>query len=224
MSLRYALLGLLAEEPASGYDLTKKFERLLQRYAWHAQHSQIYPELTKLAADGLVEVAAEGARGRRTYAITEHGREDLRRWMLNPPEIFNVRNEFVLRLFLLSTLERDQARAMLQWVADANDKELQALTDRVREFDASAGPDATSSMQRMVAEFGLRSFQVISDWARWAHDRIDDTPATGGPTRNRAKAPAKPSAKEPAKSPARQPAKASAGRGKRPSRKKSAAS
>jgi len=199
MSLRYALLGLLAEEPASGYDLTKKFERLLQRYAWHAQHSQIYPELTKLAADGLVEVAAEGPRGRRTYAITDRGREDLRRWMLNPPEIITVRNEFVLRLFLLSTLEPDQAKAMLRWVADANDKELQTLSDRVREFDANAGPDAPPSMQRMVAEFGLRSFRTIGDWARWAYDHIDDAAATGSPTRNRVKPPA--------------------GRAKRPSRK-----
>lgn len=53
-SLRYALLGLLAEEPASGYDLTKKFERMLQRYAWHAQHSQIYPELNRMAVDVAV--------------------------------------------------------------------------------------------------------------------------------------------------------------------------
>ena len=204
MSLRHALLGLLAEEPASGYDLTKKFERLLQRYAWHAQHSQIYPELTKLAADGLVEVVAEGPRGRRTYAITDRGRDDLRRWMLNPPETFTVRNELVLRLFLLYTLEPDQAKAMLRGVADANDKELQALTDRVREFDANAGPEAPPSMQRMIAEFGLRSFRTLSDWARWAHDRIEDTAAKGSRTRNRVKPPA--------------------GRAKRPSRRTSPAS
>src|SRR5688500_8244241 len=82
MSLRYALLGLLADEPASGYDLTRSFEKALRRYAWHAQHSQIYPELTRLAADGLVEIASEGARGRRVYSITEAGRTELRRWML----------------------------------------------------------------------------------------------------------------------------------------------
>jgi PadR family transcriptional regulator, regulatory protein AphA len=190
MSLRYALLGLLAEEPGSGYDLTKKFERLLERYAWHAQHSQIYPELTKLATDGLIEVAAEGPRGRRTYAITDDGREDLRRWMLNPPEIFTVRNELVLRLFLLSTLEPEQAKAMLRWVADAYETELKTLTDRVLEFDANAGPDAPPSMQRMVAEFGLRSFQVLGEWARWAHDRIDERPTKGSPPGKRAKAPA----------------------------------
>ncbi|WP_279579818.1 PadR family transcriptional regulator [Fodinicola feengrottensis] len=68
MSLRYALLGLLADEPASGYDLARTFEISLQRWAWHARHSQIYPELNKLADEGLIDVVDEGARGRRTYA------------------------------------------------------------------------------------------------------------------------------------------------------------
>src|SRR5919198_1549940 len=99
MSLRYALLGLLADEAASGYELTKKFERTLDRYAWHAKHNQVYQELNRLAADGLVEVVEEGARGRKTYAITEPGREELRNWLLHPQRNPVVRNEFVLRLF-----------------------------------------------------------------------------------------------------------------------------
>ena len=106
MSLRYALLGLLAEEPASGYELTRKFQQVLQRYAWHAQNSQVYPELNQLSRDGLAEVIEEGPRGRRTYAITDAGREELRQWMRNPPDVYLVRNEFVLRLFLLSALSR----------------------------------------------------------------------------------------------------------------------
>ncbi|MBA3728896.1 MAG: PadR family transcriptional regulator, partial [Actinobacteria bacterium] len=44
MSLRHALLGLLAERPMSGYDLTKVFDSSLA-YVWSAKHSQIYPEL-----------------------------------------------------------------------------------------------------------------------------------------------------------------------------------
>ena len=175
MSLRYALLGLLAEEPASGYDLTKKFERVLQRYAWHAQHSQIYPELNRMAVDGLITVVAEGARGRRAYAITDDGRADLRRWMLNPPDVIVVRNEFVLRLFLLSTLDPAEARRLLEWTADANAKQLDELRASVAAFEAAADPAAGLPLQRLVAEFGLRSFQLLTEWAEWAIERIDQT-------------------------------------------------
>ncbi|HEU0240971.1 MAG TPA: PadR family transcriptional regulator [Mycobacterium sp.] len=175
MSLRYALLGLLAEEPASGYDLTKKFERVLQRYAWHAQHSQIYPELNRMSDDGLIAVVAEGARGRRTYAITDAGRADLRHWMVNPPDVIVVRNEFVLRLFLLSTLDPTEARRLLELVAAANAKQLDELRANVAAFDAAADPSAGLPLQRLVAEFGLRSFQILAEWAGWAIERIDQT-------------------------------------------------
>jgi DNA-binding PadR family transcriptional regulator len=64
MSLRMALLGLLSVKgPASGYDLAKKFELSLN-HVWQAGHTQIYPELVKMAADGLVDAGSEGARGR----------------------------------------------------------------------------------------------------------------------------------------------------------------
>ena len=178
MSLRYALLGLLAEEPASGYDLAKRFERVLQRYAWHAQHSQIYPELNRMAVDGLITVVAEGARGRRTYAITDTGRADLRQWMVNPPDVIVVRNEFVLRLFLLSTLDPAEARRLLERTADAYTKQLEELRASVAAFDAAADPAARLPMGRLVAEFGLRSFQLLTEWAGWAIERIDQTDKT----------------------------------------------
>ena len=168
MSLRYALLGLLAEEPASGYDLTRKFERALQRYAWHAQHSQIYPELNRLAHEGLAEVVDEGARGRRTYAITDAGRVELRHWMMDPPDMFAVRNEFVLRMFLLSTLDPHDAIALLTDLADDCAREAAVLRERIEAADAATPHGSPPPFSRLAAEFGVRSFELSHDWAVWA--------------------------------------------------------
>ena len=63
MALKYALLGSLADQPRTGYELLKHFEQSLA-YAWPASHSQIYPELARLLEDGLIEQ-------------TESGREEL---------------------------------------------------------------------------------------------------------------------------------------------------
>jgi PadR family transcriptional regulator, regulatory protein AphA len=183
MSLRYALLGLLADEPASGYDLTRKFERNLQRYAWHAKHSQIYPELTKLAADGLVTVVAEGARGRRTYTITDTGRAELRNWMLSPPDVFVARNEFVLRMFLLAALDADDARELLRSIAEGSAQELATLRDRIDAADTTAMTGAETELGLLVAEYGVRSFQTTHDWALWALDRVNRSAATEAPVR-----------------------------------------
>ncbi len=51
----YAILGLLAREALSGYDLSSRM-RAPVGYFWEARHSQIYPELARLAADGKVQV------------------------------------------------------------------------------------------------------------------------------------------------------------------------
>src|SRR5437588_10008069 len=118
MSLRHALLGLLADEPASGYDLHRRFECDLGRYAWQAGHTGIYPELVKMADEGLVIVKATGARGRKTYALTEDGRAELRSWLMSPPRQGTVRNETVLRMFLVQALEPGDARILLKAIVE----------------------------------------------------------------------------------------------------------
>src|SRR5690349_13984687 len=70
ISLRHAVLGMLSVPSCTGYELTQWFDSSLQ-HAWHARHSQIYPELGKLEAEGLAEVVEEGARRSKTYAVTE---------------------------------------------------------------------------------------------------------------------------------------------------------
>ena len=50
MSLRHGLLGLLAEGPASGYDLARRFQEALGP-VWPAQHPKIYAELARLTYD-----------------------------------------------------------------------------------------------------------------------------------------------------------------------------
>lgn len=92
MSLRFALLN---DQQSSGYDLTQRFAAGVGTYAWDVEHSQIYPELRRLLDDDLIEIAEQGARGRKTYAITEKGHTALRQWLLTPPQPGRggVRNE-----------------------------------------------------------------------------------------------------------------------------------
>src|ERR1700674_1502244 len=82
MSLRHALLGLLVEGPASGYDLLKVFDSSLV-FVWPATQSQLYGELNRLADDGLIAVSHQGPRGRKDYTITDQGRAELEHWILD---------------------------------------------------------------------------------------------------------------------------------------------
>lgn len=175
MSLTHALLGLLATAPASGYELTKQFEGDLGRYAWQAGHTSIYPELGKLAARGLVTVTHEGARGARTYDVTPAGHDELRSWLFTPGGGGAVRNEQVLRMFLLSALDPEDQRRLLARIAQrcATDAtELRAALEAGRRDD---GPRA--GFGRFAAEYGLRQYDAVHDWAIWAQQQL---PVTAG--------------------------------------------
>ena len=177
MSLPHALLGLLAVAPRSGYELTKVFERDLGRYAWQAGHTSIYPELGRLAEHGLVEVTHEGARGSRTYAVTEAGREELRSWLLTPSERNGrVRDERVLRMFLLSALDPADARVVLERIAATTAQEAAELR-RIRD---EAGPvrPGREGFGQFAAEYGLRQYEAAHGWALWAIDQLDAAAAS----------------------------------------------
>jgi PadR family transcriptional regulator AphA len=162
MSLPHALLGLLAVAPRSGYELTKAFAGDLGRYAWQAGHTSIYPELGRLAEQGLVEVTHEGARGSRTYAVTAAGRDQLRSWLLSPPDRGRVRDERVLRMFLLSALDPADARVVLE-------------AAELRQVREEAGPVRLGhdGFGQLAAEFGLRQYEAVHDWAVWAIAQLD---------------------------------------------------
>lgn len=83
MSLRAAVLALLTAAPMTGYEVSKRF-RSSVGHVWHAPDSQIYPELRRLAAEGLLDVeeVPGGPRGaKRMYRVTDAGRAALQDWV-----------------------------------------------------------------------------------------------------------------------------------------------
>ena len=116
MSLRYALLALLRVGPQSGYDLQKKFDTSVG-HLWHAPDSQIYPELRKMEAAGLVEAEEQtrGERGRRRmYHVTPTGESDYLGWMNGPLSYSRVREPAMLKASYLENADQSAARAFFR--------------------------------------------------------------------------------------------------------------
>jgi DNA-binding PadR family transcriptional regulator len=87
MSLPQILLGLLSEEPRTGYELARAMREDLDAI-WRAEFSQIYPTLARLRRAGFVHLKVLGPRRgprRNLYRITAAGRRELRRWLAVPP-------------------------------------------------------------------------------------------------------------------------------------------
>jgi DNA-binding PadR family transcriptional regulator len=166
MSLRIALLGLLtASGPSSGYDLAKKFDTSVT-HVWQAGHSQIYPELAKMAADGLVAAGAEGARGRKIYSITPDGDAELRRWLLEHNPSTTVRSETALQAFLVPLLEPADAVAVLRRMSASARNHLAELEQLRVMKDAVADPDRRwGKFGAYALDLGIRQARGLVEWA-----------------------------------------------------------
>jgi DNA-binding PadR family transcriptional regulator len=171
VSLRIAALGLLAQEPGSGYDLLKHFEKSMAN-VWPATQSQLYGELNKLAGAGLIEVSDIGPRGRKEYRITEAGRVELRRWVANAHGDPPFRSTPLLRVFLLGEIPREDARKHMVAMAEHADAEVR----RLEELRDSIAWDEDEGLfyGRAALEYGLRMNAMEADWARWVIAAVDE--------------------------------------------------
>ena len=70
--VRAAVLSLLAEKPMHGYQIIREIEER-SGGSWKPSAGSVYPTLQLLADEGLI--TAEESNGRKTYALTEEGRE-----------------------------------------------------------------------------------------------------------------------------------------------------
>ncbi len=168
MSLRHALLGALADRPRTGYALLKHFEQSLG-YAWPASHSQIYPELARLLEDGFIEEAKTGPRGSRTYALTETGLEEIRRWLRETEPDRRVRSDAALRTFFLWLLEPGEAREELERERDYWRTLLQEL-EQIRE-EPTTGSRKERAF-RLALEGGIRTTEARLEWIDWALEQV----------------------------------------------------
>ncbi|MFF3542577.1 PadR family transcriptional regulator [Streptomyces platensis] len=174
MSLKHAVLGLLAESPASGYDLMKLFNASLAS-AWPATQSQVYGELAKLTTAGLVEVAAHGPRGRKEYAITGDGLAELRHWLTEVEPSGPQRHDGLLRVFFLGIVTPLEAQTFLLHQAERAARTRATLEhlEETTEWDE----EMISVYGRIALDYGLRISAMQEEWARWAADEVTSAKA-----------------------------------------------
>jgi DNA-binding PadR family transcriptional regulator len=195
VSLRHALLGLLAEQPASGWDLSHRFDELLGS-VWPAGHPQIYGELRRLQGEGLIEVDSEGPRRRKAYRITDNGLSAVHHWLTSVEVDHTMRLEPLLRSVFFWLMTPDELTEHL--IRESTYYETLAATYR-RVAEAKDRGDYGDSPQtqslRIAAEAGIRLADALASWATWArapHSTPGSIPAPSPPPRARQDTPSDP--------------------------------
>jgi DNA-binding PadR family transcriptional regulator len=165
--LGYALLGLIYQQPLSGYDVKKIFA-LTPMAGFSDSPGAIYPALRRLEQLGFVRSEVQqiaGLRRRRAFEITPKGVASLRAWQSKPiVEQDMVRGiaELLLRFaFMDETLGPERSLAFLQEFAGT----LSSYVPTLRSYlDAHASEMSTSG--RLALESGIQEYEARLAWAK----------------------------------------------------------
>ena len=116
MALRNALLAALIDRESSGYDLAKKFRVSVANF-WTATPQQLYRELEKMEAEGLLSarvVKQDKRPDKRLFSVTDAGRNALYAFTRVPPKPTTVRDELLVQVEALAYADVPSVRAAIE--------------------------------------------------------------------------------------------------------------
>jgi len=167
--LGYALLGLLQQQPRSGYDLRKIFANTPMG-TFSDSPGAIYPALHRLERQKYVRsqvLESSSLRRRRVFRPTASGRRAFRAWQTQPiasDDVIRRLDELMLRFsFMDETANPAAARQFLKALI----RELRSYIPVLRQFLKANGRQMPLS-GRLALGSGLHSYEALFWWAETA--------------------------------------------------------
>jgi len=169
--LSYALLGLVHQEPRSGYALRKVFETTpLGNYS--SSPGSIYPALKNLEKSGLIVSRPQGTR-KAVFVMTPAGRQAFETWLAQPvtrDDVARSMDALMMRFALLHDHpDHGLTRCFLTAFAAACREEMAGL-------DAFMSGEMWAQMplqSRLAVQFGRATTETAADWADGALRQLE---------------------------------------------------
>jgi PadR family transcriptional regulator, regulatory protein AphA len=176
----FALLGLLALQPWTAYEIVAQMRRGL-RFYWPRSQAHLYAELKRLVERGHATAeVVEGARKQRTrYTITSKGRTALRDWFSTEPAAPVVEVEGFLRVFLGDQTTAERLRESLEATArQAREFHVQGYAVMKDVLDTGGPFPQRLHLVVPMSEFLDNFYRMLIDWCEQTVAEIDQWPDT----------------------------------------------
>lgn len=161
---RYAILGMLLDNPRTGYEIKSLMARSTV-YFWRESDSTIYPMLKILAEEGKVlsQTVYIGKKKKELFALTETGRAEFQAWLQSPTGSETPRNEFLLKLFFVSD-QKEMLRLFQERLekTEKSLKEYQNIAGRLEKLD----PSFTRAIRLKALRYGIAHLELEMNWLK----------------------------------------------------------
>jgi DNA-binding PadR family transcriptional regulator len=161
MDAKTLCLAVLTKGDASGYEIKKVLEEPPLGHFQDTGFGSIYPALTRLTEDGLVEgtaMAQEKPPDKKVYSINEAGRRALLEALLEPPAPDRFRSDFLFVLFLGHLLPVARLSALI-------DERIAYYEDQIARMEGCCLEDRPGG-QLLVHGFGLALYRAAVQYLR----------------------------------------------------------
>lgn len=170
MSVKHALLALLAEKPRYGLQLRQEFEARTGE-VWPLNVGQVYTTLQRLERDGLVRSDDHEAGPQKTYTITTDGAMELDVWLHSPDTGASPpRDELVIKMLVALRLPGVDVAALLQSHRRQVVEMMQWYTHMKADSDHDVGLD-------LLADSELFRLEAVVRWLDTIDARVKQLPA-----------------------------------------------
>lgn len=176
-TLSHGLLGFLANESMSGYDLTMKMNLF-----WHTRHSHIYPLLAKLVEEEYVEfiyVNQSGKPDKKIYTPTKKGLEATKKWLEESTSAPVTKDEMLLKTYCLHILDKEDAKRFLKEREEMYSNKILYYQNKIDALKEECGDRLTSTNSGYFSRFIILN-KILGDakwgleWCQWIYSLYDN--------------------------------------------------
>jgi DNA-binding PadR family transcriptional regulator len=170
LSPEFALLGLLAQKSAHGYELHQRLVTDL-RQVWHVSLSQTYNILNRLEERGYIAGTfqeQEKLPARRRFHLTPAGEQRFNQWLHTPSRctVRAIRVEFITRLYFARATSPELALHLVDVQVVETSAGLERLKTLLDDIPAE------DTFNRLGVDLRVRQLASILEWLSYCRATI----------------------------------------------------
>lgn len=177
MNTKTLCLAILSTQEASGYEIKKLSQDGMFSHFVDASFGSIYPALSRMEQEGLVDVREHFVSGKppsKIYSITDLGRDEFALALSQPVKDDVYKSEFLMIAMFASWLPRHVVAKALAQQRTYYENELRIID----EHENCNECETEMAGAQWVAEFGKVSLSKVLDYLNENEDRLLDIAGT----------------------------------------------
>ena len=174
--LKYVIIGMVLDEPLTGYEIKKYIENGIGVF-YKASYGSLYPTLKKLSEKEQLTMCekAQGHRQKKYYQATEQGKTAFFEWLSAPMNFNDGVDDHLVKIYFFDKLPAEIRDRQLQEYEVRNTNYLRKLQTLEKHFNEMENKECFY-FKLSTLYYGI---SIVQDNIKWCKHLREQKPLTG---------------------------------------------